>query len=144
MFTLMTKGLVGASAAESSSTTDALSQLFDFYNIGSSNALQDELRNAVAFLDLEIGFVVVEKQHLDLTTVIGVNDASAGVDKVLGSKARARSDATVCQAISCCLPKRATSYSGILNLHVPTGTAMLMSVSTRTLPRAGTVVSFAA
>jgi len=46
-------------------------------------------------LTLKLGFVVVEEDDLDFTTVVGVHDARANIDAVLGSEAGTRRDAAV-------------------------------------------------
>lgn len=40
---------------------------------------------------------MVEQQHLDRATVVGIDDARAGINEVLGGKAGARRDAAVCR-----------------------------------------------
>lgn len=74
-------------AAEATGTSNTLLEFLNLDDFRGVDALQDKLSDAVALLDLEVGLVVVEKQDLDLTAVIGVNDTCAGIDKVLGSEA---------------------------------------------------------
>lgn len=101
---------------------------------------------------------MVEEEDLDLAAVVCVDDAGAGIDEVLGCEAGAGGDAAICllgeNGTSQCLlfgcgealsenrfkvMQAGGSEQG--NLQVPAGTAMLMSVSTRALPRAGITVS---
>lgn len=118
------------------------------------DALNDELGDAVADLDLKVGVAVVEEQHLDGAPVVGVNDAGARVDEVVDGEAGAGGDAAVC-----ILGRKenghvsldfAFSFSSSLkclggkNVQVPAGTAMERSVSTRPLPRLGITVSWEA
>jgi hypothetical protein len=74
------------SASEAASTSDTLLELLDLDNLGCIDALEDKLGNAVTLLDLKVGLVVVEKKDLDLATVIGIDDTSTCVDKVLGGE----------------------------------------------------------
>lgn len=85
-----------ASAAKATGATNALGELLDLDDVGRDDALEDELGDAVAFLDLVVGLGVVEEEHLDLAAVVGVDDARARVDEVLGGEAGAGSDAAVC------------------------------------------------
>lgn len=82
-------------ASESAGPTNALLELLDFDHLGGVDALEDELGNAVAFLDGEVDVAVVEQEYLDLSAVVGVDDARSGVDKVLGGEAGARGDTAV-------------------------------------------------
>lgn len=84
-----------AGAAKAARAADALLELLDLDDVGGHDALQDELRDAVAVLDLVVGVGVVEEQHLDLAAVVGVDDAGARVDEVLGRQAGAGSDAAI-------------------------------------------------
>lgn len=84
-----------ASASEATGTTHALLELLHLDNLGRVDALNDELGDAVTLLDLEVGVGVVEQQDLDLTAVVGINDAGAGVDEVFGRETGAGCDTTV-------------------------------------------------
>lgn len=86
---------VRTSATEATSAPDALLELLYFNNLRSVDAFDDQLCDAVALPDFEIGLGVVEEQNLDLATVIGIDHASAGVDEVLGGKTGARSDTAI-------------------------------------------------
>ena len=83
------------SAAKATSSTDTLLEFLDLDNLGRADALQDKLGNAIALLDLKVGLGMVKQENLDLAAVVGVNDTSAGVDKVLRSEARSGSNAAV-------------------------------------------------
>ena len=74
------------SASKTTSTSNTLLELLDLNNLGCVDALEDQLSNAVTLLDLKVGLVVVEEKNLDLATVIGIDNASASVDEVLGSE----------------------------------------------------------
>ncbi|KAI6761241.1 hypothetical protein HG531_001794 [Fusarium graminearum] len=74
------------SASKAAGTSNTLLKLLDLNNLGCVDALEDELGNAVALLDLKVGVVVVEEKDLDLATVIGINDTSTCVDEVLGGE----------------------------------------------------------
>ena len=82
-------------APEAASAADALLELLNLDNLGGVDALNDELRDAVALLDLEVGVGMVEEQNLDGAAVVGVDHAGARVDEVLGCQTRARRDAAV-------------------------------------------------
>lgn len=91
--------LLSAGAAKAARAAHALRQLLDLDDVGRHDALQDELRDAVALLDRKVGVGVVKQQHLDLPAVVGVNDARARVDEVLGREAGAGRDAAVCVCV---------------------------------------------
>lgn len=61
-----------------------LLQLLHLQHLGRVNPLDHELGDAVALGDSEIHVRVVEQQDLDLAAVVGVDDAGARVDEVLG------------------------------------------------------------
>lgn len=82
-------------AAKAAGAAHALLQVSDLDNVGSIDALKDELSYAVSLCDGEIGIGVVEEQDLDLTTVVSVDDAGARVNEVLGRQAGARSDTAI-------------------------------------------------
>lgn len=94
-------GVSVAGAAKATGATDTLLELLHLLHLGGDDALEDELRDAVALLDLVVGVGVVEQQHLDLAAVVGVNDARASVDEVLGGEARSGSDTAVYSFPSC-------------------------------------------
>lgn len=93
---------------------------------------------------------MIEEQNLDLPAVVGVDDTSARVDEVLASKTGAGGDTAVWRETV--LGKSQDYNSGTnsmwwlenRNVQVPAGQAMLMSVSTRPLPRAGMTVALEA
>ena len=90
---------------------------------------------------------MVEQQDLDGAPVVGVDDAGARVDEVLGREAGARGDAAVCfppKSLVSSTMEQKVRIKKEVDSHVPAGTDMLMSVSTSALPRAGMVVSRAA
>lgn len=82
--------------AKPASAADAVLQLCDLDHVGRVDALEHELRDAVALGDGEVGVRVVEQENLDLAAVVGVDDARAGVDVVLAGEAGAGGDAAVC------------------------------------------------
>lgn len=142
--------LLGTGASKPASTANALLELLDFDDLGGIDALEDQLGDPVAFLDGEIDIAVVEEEDLDLAPVVRVNDARTSVDEVLGGKAGAWGNATVCspekRERSAYVQRLIAFFEGFIDCcsQVPAGTAMLMSVSTRALPRAGMTVSLAA
>lgn len=71
--------------------------LHDFWGV---DALKDELSHAVVLLYDEIHITVVKQQDLNLSSVIGVDNACAGVDEVLCRKSRSWCNPTVCLSIS--------------------------------------------
>lgn len=79
--------LIVASAAKAANASYALLQLLHLDDLGGIDALQDKLRDAVALLDLKVGLGMVEEQHLDFAAVVGIDDASAGVNEVLRGEA---------------------------------------------------------
>lgn len=74
-----------AGGAEAAGAAHALLEFRDLHHLGGVDALDDELGHAVALGHLEFGLGVVEQQDLDLAAVVGVDDAGARVDEVLGS-----------------------------------------------------------
>jgi hypothetical protein len=86
------------SASKAAGTPHALRKLLYLDDFGGEDALQDELGDTVALLDLEVGLGVVEEEHLDLASVISVNDAGASVNEVLGREARTWRNAAVCRS----------------------------------------------
>lgn len=135
-------------ATESTSAAYTLLELSDLDNFRGIDAFDDELSNTVTFGDSEVGVVVVEEEDLDLAAVVGVNDTSAGVDEMLACQAGAGGDTAIC-VIGTWLLVLALLQGWIkqhaeVNVHVPAGTAMAISVSTRALPRAGIVVGLEA
>mmetsp|Transcript_7900 Transcript_7900/g.19762 ORF Transcript_7900/g.19762 Transcript_7900/m.19762 type:complete len:242 (-) Transcript_7900:236-961(-) len=87
--------LGNASAAKATSATLRVIQLSNLLHHRSHDALQDELSDAVALLDLEVDVAVVEQDHLNVATVVLVDDTSTSVNGVLPGQARARSDASI-------------------------------------------------
>ena len=71
-------------------------ELLHLDNLGSVDALEHQLRDAVALLDGEVGIAVVEEEDLHLAAVVCVDDAGTGIDEVLGGEAGAGGDAAVC------------------------------------------------
>lgn len=139
---------VGARAPEPAGAPHALLQLLHLEHLGRVDPLNDQLRNPVALLHLKVGLAVVEQQDLDGSPVVGVDDAGARVDEVLGGEAGAGGDAAVCFATDSSV-LYVIQESGFWareepDSQVPAGTDMLMSVSTSALPREGMVVSRAA
>jgi hypothetical protein len=55
-------------------------------------------------LDDKVHVAVVEQQDLDLASVVGIDDARAGVDEILRSEPGPWGNATVWLPISRCLP----------------------------------------
>jgi hypothetical protein len=74
-----------SSAAKSSSAPDTLLELLHNDNIRCVDALDDQLSDAVAFLDREVDLAEVEEDHLDLSTIVGIDDTCTRVDAVFGS-----------------------------------------------------------
>jgi hypothetical protein len=72
-------------AAKPSCTTHTLLELLHHCDIGSIDALDDQLGNSVSRLDREVNVAEVEQDHFDLSAIICINDTSAGVDAVFGS-----------------------------------------------------------
>ena len=131
-------------AAEPPCAADAVLELGDLDHLRRPDALQHELRDAVALPDNKVRGRVVEEQDLDGAAVVGVDDPGARVDEVFGREARSRRDSAVFVFRFALAENRDTCTLEDDSLQVPSGTAMLMSVSTSTLPVAGTVVSRAA
>lgn len=104
-------------------------------------------------LDDEIHITVVKQQDLNLSSVIGVDNACAGVDEVLCRKSRSWCNPTVCLSISFRLPfaggweveaEEGRRGEERRSLQVPAGTAIAKSVSANPFPLAGITVSLAA
>jgi hypothetical protein len=55
------------------------------------DSLEDELRDAVAALDGEVDVPEIEEDDAHVAAVVGVDDASSGVDRVLPGESRPRS-----------------------------------------------------
>ena len=60
-----------------------------------THPLQNQLRNTVTLVDSEIDIREVEQQHLHLATVIGIDDAGAGIDEVFRGETAAGGDTAV-------------------------------------------------
>lgn len=133
-----------------------VSEIFNATGCPWTYLLNDELRNAVANLDLEICLGEVCEDDTDLAAVVCVDDTSHGVNAVFGGEAGARGNAAVCKLLvktalrfSMANPSHITRDDGDLpetwnkngNVQVPAGTAMLMSVSTLARPLAGITTS---
>lgn len=88
--------LVPPRTPEPAGATHALVELLDLDHGRRVDALDDELGDAVALLHLVVGLAVVEQQHLDVAAVVGVDDARARVDEVLGCQSGAWGDAAIC------------------------------------------------
>ncbi len=93
---LVPSSLVRPRAAEAAGAAHARVQLGDLDHVGRVDALDDQLRDAVALGDGVVGVAVVEEQDLHLPAVVGVDDARARLDRVLGGEAGAGRDAAVC------------------------------------------------
>jgi hypothetical protein len=74
-------------APEASITTDTLLEFSDNDYIRRMDALDDQLGDAIAFFDREVGVAEVEQNHLDFASIVDINDSSTYIDAVLGSKA---------------------------------------------------------
>ena len=90
-------GSEAACAPEAASTTHTLGQLLDDDHFRHHNLLNDQLRDAVAFFDLEVCVAEVGKDYADLAAVVGVDDASHCVDAMFGGEAGAGGDAAICE-----------------------------------------------
>lgn len=82
-------------APKPAGTTNTLLQLLDLLDLGGDDSLQHQLGNPVALLHLVVRVGMVEEQDLDLSAVISVDDARAGVDEVLGGEARSGGNSAV-------------------------------------------------
>lgn len=60
-------------------------------------------------MDEEVSLAVVKQQHFDGAAVVGVNDARACIDEVLGGQARTRRDTAVLLAGKVVSTKAATA-----------------------------------
>ena len=89
-------GSEAACAPEAASATHALGQLLDDDYFRHHNLLDDQLRDAVAFFDLEVCVAEIGKDHADLAAVVGVDDAGHCVDTVFGGEAGAGGDTAIC------------------------------------------------
>lgn len=93
---------------------------------------------------------MVEQQYLHLTTVVGIDNTGASVDKVLRGQTTSGSDTAIWRtntnqsASTFTRNPVHTPYSVRINIQVPSGTAIAIPVSINALPLAGTTVSFAA
>lgn len=50
-------------------------------------------------LTFEVEMGVIEEENLNLASVVGVDDASAGIDEVLGCKPAARGYTSICVVV---------------------------------------------
>jgi hypothetical protein len=98
------RSLANTSAAESASASNTLLQLLHLDNFRGIDALEDELGDTVVLLDDKVHVAVVEQQDLDLASVVGIDDARAGVDEILRSEPGPWGNATVWLPINRCLP----------------------------------------
>lgn len=57
--------------------------------------LNNQLRNSLALLDLEVDLAEVEQQHLQWASVVRINHTSTHINAVLARKSAARGDAAV-------------------------------------------------
>lgn len=103
-------------------------------------SLNDQLCNSVALVDGKVGLAKVEEENLERTAVVGVNDTSTNIDRVLCCESRAGGYSAVCVTCQRCVERVADDC----NAQVPAGTAIEMSVSASTFPLAGTVLLFEA
>src|SRR5262249_9095521 len=83
------------SAAESSSTANGRLKHGDHLDLRSVNPLKDELRNAVAFFDLEVDVAKVEQDDPSFATVVGVDNTCAGMDAVFNCEAGSRGNSPI-------------------------------------------------
>jgi hypothetical protein len=88
-------GTEAARAPEAASAPDGVGQLADDDDVRGVDALEHELGDAIAGLDGEVGVAEVEEDDLDGPAVVGVDDAGAHVDAVLGREAGAGGYAAV-------------------------------------------------
>lgn len=79
--------LIVSRATKAAHSPDALFQLLDLHHLWGIDALQNQLRNTIALLDVKARLSMVEQQNLDFAAIIGVDDTSAGIDKVLRGEA---------------------------------------------------------
>lgn len=135
-----------SSAPEATGTPDALLEFLDFHNFGVPDALNNELGDAIAFLHLEVLLPVVEEKYLYLTTVVCINDTCSSIDEVFRGKARSGCNTAVLEHNPLDMIVDNTTVGSPKEgfLHVPAGTAMLISVSTRAFPLEGITVSLEA
>lgn len=57
--------------------------------------LQNQLRNAISLLHLEIHIRVIKQKNLDLSPVVCIDDARASINEVLRGEAGAGGDSAV-------------------------------------------------
>ena len=73
---------------------------YDFYlnldSIAEEHLLENQLGNAIAFLDDKVLLTKVEENHANGTAVVIVDDTGTSVDKVLHSQARAGGHTAIC------------------------------------------------
>lgn len=86
---------VSPRAPEPARAPHARLQLLHFHHLGRVDPLDDKLRDPVPLLHLKVCVVVVEEKHFNGTPVVGVDDARARVDEVLGGETGAWGDAAV-------------------------------------------------
>lgn len=115
----------------------------ELVKIGGTYFFDNELGDAVTDGNAEIFIREICQEHANLAAIIGVNDASHGVNTVLGCEARARGNAAIYLMSTIVLAMGSSKASESVDIQVPAGTAMLISVSTLTLPLAGTTTSLA-
>ena len=65
-----------------------LVQCLDLHQLGVDDALAHQLGHAIPRLHLKVFGAVVEEDDAHVAGVVGVHNASANVDEVLGGKAR--------------------------------------------------------
>ena len=71
------------SPAEPSRTPDTLLQLVHDHNLGRVDSLNHELGYSIPLLDLKVHLGMVEQKHLDLSSVVRVDDPCPCIYEVL-------------------------------------------------------------
>lgn len=82
-------------AAKATGTTDRVLELLDNSHVGHDAFLDDELRDAVVLLDLEVDVGQVGEEDSNRATVVSIDDACESVDTMLEGEARARGDTAI-------------------------------------------------
>lgn len=78
-------------AAEATRAPRSVRQLLHLLRAGHADALQDQLRHAVAPAHREVLVAVVEQHHAHVAAVVKVHHSGASVDEVLDSETASRS-----------------------------------------------------
>ena len=77
-----------SSRAEPTSTSGCVVESLHFEQARHGVLFNDHLGDAVTFIHLKVDLTVVEKEHLDFTTVVSIDNSCPDMDGVLDSEAR--------------------------------------------------------